>query len=582
MLTPEQTEGLQAAFEQLAEPLVETLVADIARRVSRAGQLTSTAAYQVWRAQQLGKSRDFVEKAVADWLKISIPEVRKLFRQAAETGYDFDIASLPREAVPFAENASVQQIVDAAVKLAEEGLQNITQTMGFAGPGGKTSPLTDAYLQSADYAFLQVSSGALDYGTAIRRACTNLAAQGIRSIDYESGRSASLEAAVRRDMMGGLGLMTEQISQKNHDELGCNGWEISAHAASAPDHEPVQGRQYSDEAYARLNASLRRRIGTLNCGHNPSPIILGVNAPQYSETELRKFREDNEKGVSYEGRHYTLYEATQKQRAIERAIRAQKRRLTVAENQPGAGQEEAAARLAALRRQYRDFSAKTGLRTEDERLFVSGFGRKGAGQTGDRHGRKWYNKGNGSSRLADTSLQRIPVTPEAIEAVPLVESSLLSPERSTQLQQAHQQLLRRVMQEPVGTEAAAFYRMNMEELSFRVGTIDTVKAENFRTPYIAMHNHPDGLTFSEMDIDRFISFRNMKILTAVGNDGSLYWLEKSNRVNLLEYVRFLNRVESKHPNRLKSPEEYLRYIYEILEGGEQYGVIYREQRRSSN
>lgn len=150
----------------------------------------------------------------------------------------------------------------------------------------------------------------------------------------------------------------------------------------------------------------------MNCGHNASPIILGVNAPQYSEAELRKFREDNERGVSYEGRHYTLYEATQKQRTIERAIRTQKRRLTVAGNQPGAGQEEAAARLAALRRQYRDFSAKTGLRTEEERLFVAGFGRKRAGQTGDRRGRKWYNKnvqnekgrtGAASSRLVLSS-----------------------------------------------------------------------------------------------------------------------------------------------------------------------------------
>ena len=578
MLTPEQTEGLQAAFEQLAEPLVETLVADIARRVSRAGQLTSTAAYQIWRAQQLGKSRDFVEKAVADWLKISVPEVRKLFRQAAETGYDFDIASLPREAAPFAENASVRQITDAAVKLAEEGLQNITQTMGYIGPDGKFSPLTDAYLQSADYAFLQVSSGALDYGTAIRRACTNLASQGIRSIDYESGVHTSLEAAVRRDMMGGLGLMVEQISQTNHDDLGCDGWEISAHAASAPDHEPIQGRQYPDEEYNRLNASLRRRIGTLNCGHNASPIILGVNAPQYSESELRKFREDNEKGVTYEGRHYTLYEATQKQRAIERAIRAQKRRLAVAENQPGAGQEEAAAKLSALRRQYRDFSAKTGLRTEEERLFVAGFGKEKSGQTGDRRARKWYNKGNGSSRLADTSLQRIPVTPEAIEAIPLVESSLLSPERSAQLRQAHQQLLRRVMQEPVGTEAAAFYRMNMEELSFRVGTIDTVKAENFRTPYIAMHNHPDGLTFSEADISSFLQMRNMKILTAVGNDGTVYMLEKLPSFSLIDFLKFANEVEVRRTDRMESVDKYLEYIQELLKGGEQYGLRYTEGR----
>ena len=45
--------------------------------------------------------------------------------------------------------------------------------------------------------------------------------------------------------------------------MGCEGWEISAHAASAPDHEPIQGLQYSDAEYTALNNSLVRRIGTL-------------------------------------------------------------------------------------------------------------------------------------------------------------------------------------------------------------------------------------------------------------------------------------------------------------------------------
>ena len=199
-------------------------------------------------------------------------------------------------------------------------------------------------------------------------------------------------------------------------------------------------------------------------------------------------------------------------------------------------------------------------------------------QTGDMSYEEWYNRFVRGGKFADTSLQRIPVTPEAVEAVPLVESSLLSPERSAQLRQAHRELLRRVMQEPVGTEAAAFYRMNMEELSFRVGTIDTVKAENFRTPYIAMHNHPDGLTFSEMDIATFLQRKNLKVLTAVGNNGIVYMLEKSIHFQLTDYVAFLNEVEERHPNRKASLDNYLNFIYEILNGGEPYGVIYRENK----
>ena len=144
----------------------------------------------------------------------------------------------------------------------------------------------------------------MDYNTAVRNATRNIAKYGVRTIDYQSGVHRSLEAAVRGSIMGGLGLMQEQISQQNHDDMGADGWEISAHAASAPDHEPIQGRQYSDAEYTALNNSLVRRIGTFNCGHAAFPIILGVSKNQYTEKELEEFRTKNEEGITYQG---TLY-----------------------------------------------------------------------------------------------------------------------------------------------------------------------------------------------------------------------------------------------------------------------------------
>lgn len=379
MLTPEQIAALRDAFGQLADPVNDYLIKNIARRISEAGQLTSTAAYEVWRAQQLGKPRKQIEAELKKILQVTHQDLERLLTQTAEVGYRFDLSRLPVQAVPFEKNPVIQQIVSAAVELAQDDFTNLTQTIGMVDPFGNALPLQDVYRSCTDFAFKQVATGATDYMTAIRQATANIAKHGVRVIEYESGVHTGLEAAIRRNIMSGLGLMQEQITQHNQDTLGANGWEISAHAASAPDHEPIQGKQYSDHDYETLNNSLQRRIGTLNCGHAAFPIILGISKPMYTPEQLRKFREDNAAGIDYQGRHYSMYEATQQQRKIERAIRAQKRRIQVAE---GTGDEErltaAQIRLTRLNEEYRRFSKATGLRTQRERAEIVGFDRKQA------------------------------------------------------------------------------------------------------------------------------------------------------------------------------------------------------------
>ncbi|NLU23722.1 MAG: hypothetical protein GXW99_03160 [Clostridiales bacterium] len=171
---------------------------------------------------------------------------------------------------------------------------------------------------------------------------------------------------------------TSHSNQYTEDTfMGCDGWEISAHANSAPDHEPIQGKQYSDADYIALNNSLVRRIGTLNCGHAAFPIMLGVSSPQYTPEELQKFRDDNAAGIDYQGKHYTGYEATQLQRRIEESMRRQKRRILVDET---TGDKEKLQtdqiRYVRLKDEYARFSKAAGLRTQVERAEVSGFGPK--------------------------------------------------------------------------------------------------------------------------------------------------------------------------------------------------------------
>lgn len=380
MLTAEQIGVLRDSAEKLLDPITEYLLDDIAKRVAAAGQFTGTASYQAWRLQELGLSQRQIKKEVAKRLKISLKDTEKLLTQVAKTGYNFDMSRFPtKHGIPFSANSSLQQILQATVQLAKEDLTNITQTIGFVGPDGKCRKLTDAYNQACDFAFQKASTGAQDYWSAIREATKNLADQGIRVIDYESGVHTSLEAAVRRNIMGGAGLMQEQISQLNHDELGCDGWEISAHAASAPDHEPYQGKQFTDAEYYSLNNSLVRRIGTLNCGHSAFPIIMGVNDPQYTAEELEQFRKENEEGITIGGKHYTLYEAIQRQRKYERKIRKQRHKILVAEGLNDKEQlQTAQIKMVRLQEEYVRFSKDAKLPLQHARMEVAGFNWKHA------------------------------------------------------------------------------------------------------------------------------------------------------------------------------------------------------------
>ncbi|MGM9669797.1 MAG: phage minor capsid protein [Faecousia sp.] len=132
--------------------------------------------------------------------------------------------------------------------------------------------------------------------------------------------------------------------------------------------------------YENLNNSLVRRIGTLNCGHAAFPIILGVDSPQYTKDELEEMRRENEKGIDYNGRHYTMYEATQRQRKLERAIRKQKRRILAAEQNPDDKErlQQAQIKYQVLNQEYKRFSKAAGLRLQHERMETSGFGPKQA------------------------------------------------------------------------------------------------------------------------------------------------------------------------------------------------------------
>ena len=261
--------------------------------------------------------------------------------------------------------------------------------------------LKDTYNDVLEQALLNVGQGKETFDSAMSKILKELGTSGLKTLDYESGRSVRLDSAVRMHLKSRLRELHNENQKIIGEEFGANGVEISVHENPAVDHEKVQGRQFSNEEYEKLNSGHiakdykgnyytldhdnkngYRPISELNCYHYIFSIVLGASKPEYTDKQLKDIIKKNEKGFTlYDKRtgkpiHYTNYEGTQLQRSIERKIREQKDIQILAKE---SGNEElmleSQKNITTLTKQYRELSERSGLPTKMDRLRVSGYRR---------------------------------------------------------------------------------------------------------------------------------------------------------------------------------------------------------------
>ena len=159
------------------------------------------------------------------------------------------------------------------------------------------------------------------------------------------------------------------------------------------------------------------------------------------------------------------------------------------------------------------------------------------------------------------------------------ETKILKQWEETQkekLRSAFSDLLKDTEKHDVGVECGSVYTRNMEFIKKFSGESGKVSLPDYDVPYIAMHTHPDCLTFSQSDVERFISRGEMDVLFAVGNNGSVYMLEKTEQYAAADFLRAFGNIENNYPNMRKSPTDYASAMSDFLKGAEQYGVRYYE------
>lgn len=325
MLSPEYLKECISYLMGMVDVINEQMVADIARRIVKTGDLTETARFESEKIIQQNKLLKDLIKDISKYTELTEEEISNIFKNA----YTENL-----------ETENLRAAIAGKTPLDHEGsafmgsllYANIVKTKGVVTNLTKTTAkqAENAFINACNLASMQVSSGAFTYDTAIKNAIKKVAKSGL-TVQYPSGHVDKIDVAIRRAVLTGVNQTAAEMNMRYCEEIGTDLVEVTAHAGARPEHAEWQGGVYSLSGKSKGYASLVDATG-----YGTGPGLCGWNCRHnfyaYYEGSPRTYTKeylDNLDHETYEskGQTYTNYEAGQKQRAYERAIREEKRYL---------------------------------------------------------------------------------------------------------------------------------------------------------------------------------------------------------------------------------------------------------------
>lgn len=378
MLAPDYLDHAPDRLVLLFQQVEDDILRDVARRISKMEALTPTANWQLWRYEQTEALRQDVVKKLARYTGKSEAEIRRLMQEAATRAMEAEdeiYYHYGKEPTPFAENETLQALLNAGYQQTAGTFHNLTATTA--------NTVSGQFEAALDRAHLKVSSGAFDYRSAVKSAVDSLA-DTMKYVTYPTGHTDTLEVAARRAVLTGVNQTGAKLQVARADEMGVKFFETTAHGGARPSHAEWQGRQfhrggavdYMGKHYPDFEAATGYGTGTglcgWNCRHTFFAIFPELGAPPaWTQESLEAL---NARDIEYNGGRYTRYEISQMQRARERTVRKYKRRY-LAEDAAGADTTASAVKLRQARQELAEFITATNSRNDSARTSVAGFGR---------------------------------------------------------------------------------------------------------------------------------------------------------------------------------------------------------------
>lgn len=380
MLTDTQLEVIPNELTELFQRFEQATLTDLARRVDKTLRYTDTYLIMVDQLKDLGYSPDKIraevmkklnadskfQKLIAEntkeykknvsrnltKLKAEVrTEVRKTIDKASLSAYEGDRKLYKEGKIDISLPSTFEQIVTSTTIQARTDLLNLTKSMGFTLPNGNFTRNALAYRKYLDLALVQTSSGVFSIDQALNDCVKNLAKSGIKTVDFASGRVFHTDTACRNAIRSTLGRMSGEITQANIEETKTEYVEVSSHWGARPSHARWQGEVYTMEEFKRVcnfgNYGNPDAIYSYNCRHHHYPFFMGISKRQDSQSEPQP--------KQYKGKEYDYYQATQKQRNLERDIRALKREVNL-KKELNLDLTKTKSKLKSKQKEYNEFS----------------------------------------------------------------------------------------------------------------------------------------------------------------------------------------------------------------------------------
>ena len=400
----------EETIELLTERLVsrinkanEFFLTKIGESVKKIRELTPTQAQQLVQILKYGGNYEEIINEISQLTNLNIQDIDAIFNEMAKKDYAFAEKFYKYrgvEYVPYSENKALLRQVSALASITKQEMYNYARTtnLGYSirdlQGNVKFVGLRETYNRVLDEAVLNVGTGVDTFDNAMSKIMKDIGGNGLKTVDYESGRSIRLDSVARMHLKGALRNLHNEIQKQVGEEFGANMIEISVHEHPAEDHL-VQGHQFLIEEFNKLQNGQQakdldgevytldhnadgsfRPISEMNCYHYTFYGIAGVSKPNYSKQELDEIIKSNEKGAIIDGEHYTNYEISQMMRNLELNIRKQKD-IQILAKASGNKElvKESQDKITQLTNKYREISKISELPTRMDRLKVSQYRR---------------------------------------------------------------------------------------------------------------------------------------------------------------------------------------------------------------
>ena len=262
--------------------------------------------------------QDIINKVVK-YNETSASQIQEIFESAGIKSLKRDdsiykIAGLN----PRGLSTSMIQLLSVTANKTQNNLSNLTMTTA--------STSQNQFLEAMNKSYMEVSTGVKSYSQSILDTIKDISSQGAY-IEYPSGQHRSLESAVRMNVLTSVNQTTGRLQLMRADEMNWDLMEISAHSGARPEHAEWQGKVVSrsgKEGYLSL-ADIGYGDVTgfqgVNCRHTWFPYYESSTLT-YTDEELEELKNET---ITYNGQKINKYDASQKQRRMERQIRQDKK-----------------------------------------------------------------------------------------------------------------------------------------------------------------------------------------------------------------------------------------------------------------